>query len=226
MTRPILIFDLDGTLIDSAPDIHAACARLLEGEGEQPLAFEVIRSFIGNGVPVLIDRIIAATALDPARKDRYLAAFLEDYGAHATDLTFPYPGVIEALDAFRKDGFSLAVCTNKPEAPTLAILSALQLEGYFEGVVGGDTLADRKPDPAGLIHLRQRLGHGPVVFVGDSEVDAETALRAGVPFALFSQGYCKVPFSDLTFAGQFQHFADLRPLVFKLLAEMPVPARG
>jgi len=217
MTAPILIFDLDGTLIDSAPDIHAAAARLLVLEGREALSFETIRSFIGNGVPVLIDRIIGASGLDPARKDAYLQHFLEDYTARATDLTVPYPGVVGALEAVRDQGMALAVCTNKPEAPTLQILADLGLDHFFQAVVGGDSMDRKKPDPSGLLSLKDRLGGGPTLFVGDSEVDAQTAERAGLPFAFFTEGYCKVPAADLTFSAAFSSFGDLPLLADDLL---------
>jgi len=226
MTAPVLIFDLDGTLIDSAPDIHAAAARLLKREGEPPLSFQVIRSFIGNGVPVLIDRIIEATELDPAHKDHYLAEFLEDYGAHATDLTVPYPGVVSALEAVRDQSMSLAVCTNKPEAPTLQILADLGLDRFFTAVIGGDSLPEKKPDPSGLLFLKDHLGGGPTLFIGDSEVDAQTAERAGLPFAFFTNGYCKVPVADLAIAATFDAFDELPLLVEQILQAMAQASRS
>ncbi|WP_150524532.1 phosphoglycolate phosphatase [Roseibium sediminis] len=210
---PVLIFDLDGTLIDSALDIHAASARVLVKEGATPLSRETIRSFIGNGVPTLIDRIIAATELDPGGRERYIAAFLEDYEANATDLTVPYSEVVNVLGFFKASGYSLGVCTNKPYAPTVKILADLKLDMYFSGVVGGDTYPDKKPDPTGLLALGKELGPGPVLYVGDSEVDAETADRAGVPFFLFTEGYRKTPANELKSTAMFSRFSELPGLV-------------
>ncbi|WP_269585992.1 phosphoglycolate phosphatase [Roseibium sp. Sym1] len=215
---PILIFDLDGTLIDSAPDLHAAASRMLAAEGLPELPPETIRSFIGNGIPVLVDRIIAATALNPDDRDRLVAGFLADYQAHATDLTVPYPNVRDSLSTLKQSGHRLAVCTNKPEAPAQAILQDLGLAHFFDDLVGGDSLSSRKPDPEGLNVLRDRLGDGPVVYVGDSEVDAETARKAGVPFALFTEGYRKRQVSELPHTVSFQDFRDLPDLLESLLA--------
>jgi phosphoglycolate phosphatase len=215
---PILIFDLDGTLIDSAPDLHAAASRMLATEGLPELPPETIRSFIGNGIPVLVNRIIAATDLNPDDRDRLVAAFLADYENHATDLTVPYPNVRDSLTALKQAGHGLAVCTNKPEAPARAILQDLGLAHFFDDLVGGDSLSSRKPDPEGLNVLRDRLGGGPVIYIGDSEVDAETARNAGVPFALFTEGYRKRPVSELPHAVGFQDFRQLPDLVEGLLA--------
>lgn len=216
---PILIFDLDGTLIDSALDIHAASARLLEGQGFAPLSLEVIRSFVGNGVPTLIDRIIAATELPADGRARYIASFLEDYEAHATDLTVPYPGVVAALDAFWASGYKMGICTNKPFAPTVKILKDLDLERFFSGVVGGDSYPERKPDPTGLLALGAELGPGPVLYVGDSEVDADTAERASLPFILYTEGYRKAPVEELTVRASFSDFSKLPILVEEFLAK-------
>ncbi|GAB4533224.1 MAG: phosphoglycolate phosphatase [Roseibium sp.] len=215
--KPILVFDLDGTLIDSAPDLHAAASRLLAREGLPPLSLETVRSFIGNGVPVLVERVMAATGLETSRRDPLVEAFLEDYSAHATDLTRPYSGVPETLRELQETGYLLGVLTNKPEAPARQILADLGLEDLFDAVVGGDSLGTRKPDPAGLRHLQTELGGGPVVFVGDSEVDAETAVRAGVPFALFSEGYRKRPVSELPHHVCFASFEGLPDLIDGLL---------
>lgn len=215
---PILIFDLDGTLIDSARDLHAAAGRMLAAEGEADLPLETIRSFIGNGIPVLVDRIIAATSLSPADRDRLVAGFLADYQAHATDLTVPYPDVAATLGTLKQAGHVLAVCTNKPAAPAEGILSALGLAPFFDDLIGGDSLASRKPDPEGLICLRSRLGGGPLIYVGDSEVDAETARNSDVPFALFTEGYRKTPVEAIPHAVAFSRFSDLPDLAESLLA--------
>jgi len=214
---PILIFDLDGTLIDSAPDLHAAASRMLAAEDETPLSLSTIRSFIGNGIPVLVDRIIAATALSPEDRDRLVAGILADYQAHATDLTAPYPDVATSLTSLKQAGFALAVCTNKPAAPAQDILKDLGLAAFFDDLIGGDSLPSRKPDPEGLTLLRDRLGAGPVIYVGDSEVDAETAKNAGVPFALFTEGYHKKPVGEIPHTVSFSRFKDLPEQVANLL---------
>ena len=142
-----IIFDLDGTLVDSAPDIHAAINRMLTGEGEAPLTAAQVTGFVGNGVPVLIDRVLAAQgyAPDAARHTRWEQRFLTFYEADPAKLTQLYPGVLQALGALQAAGHSLGLCTNKPETPARHVLRAFGLDAFFDVVVGGDTLPERKP---------------------------------------------------------------------------------
>ena len=212
-----VIFDLDGTLIDSAPDIHASANVMLGQIGAEPLEYGAVKSFIGNGVPVLIDRIIAARALPQPHADLE-ALFLAHYNAHSADLTVLYPQVYEVLSALHRAGFALGVCTNKPEAPTRAILQAFDLTQFFSAVIGGDTLAVKKPDPAPLYRATTQLGRQHAVYVGDSEVDAQTATRASLPFALFTEGYRKSPVADLRHDAAFADFAELPAIIDRLLS--------
>lgn len=216
------VFDLDGTLIDSAPDIHAAANAALAIVDAPPLDFGTVRGFIGNGAGVLVDRVIVAAGLpaDPAFRDRLLAAFLERYETAVT-LTRLYPGVAAMLDRMAAEGWHLGLCTNKPEGPTRAVLRHFGLDRHFAALVGGDTLTVRKPDPAPLHAAIAALGDLPSVFVGDSEVDAETAQAAGVPFALFTGGYRKSPADALPHAVCFAHHDALPALAARML---PVPA--
>ncbi len=209
----ILIFDLDGTLIDSAPDIHAAANRMLAGEGVEPLDLPTITSFIGNGLPKLVERVMAARGMDPARHKALTQITLDHYNADATTLTRPYPGVPQALQALEAAGHRLALCTNKPEAPARAVLADLGLAGHFPVIVGGDTLAVNKPDPAPALACVEAMGGGAAAYVGDSEVDAETAQRAGLPFYLFTEGYRKSPVAALPHKAVFADFADLPALI-------------
>ena len=206
-----IVFDLDGTLIDSAPDLHAAANRLLHAEGHGGLSLKQVKSFIGNGVPVLVAKVAKAAGLDQsaASISALTARFSRDYSARSSDLTLPYPGVIAALTELRARGCQMAICTNKPEIPTQTILSAFQLDGFFQVVIGGDTFPVRKPDPKPLLAAFERLGDGPRLYVGDSEVDANTALAAKVPFALFTQGYRKTPVEDFECAFHFENFETL-----------------
>jgi phosphoglycolate phosphatase len=215
-----VIFDLDGTLVDSAPDIHAAVNRLLADVGEAALSAQTVKGFIGNGVPTLVARVLAACghAPDPARHAEWQAGFLRHYEADSATLTQLYPGVTEALSALLDEGHQLALCTNKPELPARHILRAFGLAGFFPVVIGGDSLPQRKPDPAPLLAAADGLA-GPVLFVGDSEVDAETALAAQVPFLLFTEGYRKAPVHGLPHAALFDRFSDLPAQVARLAAD-------
>ncbi|NEX48005.1 phosphoglycolate phosphatase [Rhodobacter sp. ETT8] len=204
-----LVFDLDGTLVDSAPDIHAAVARMLAGEGLPPLDLATVTSFIGNGLPKLVERVIVRVGLDMRQHPRLTKATLHHYSAASSDLTRPYPGVVAALTALQQAGHLMGVCTNKPVAPARDVLRDLGLAPFFSAVIGGDSLPVAKPDPAPLHACIAALGGGPTLYIGDSEVDAATATAAGVPFALFTEGYRKTSVADLAPLMQFSDFDDL-----------------
>jgi len=213
----IVIFDLDGTLIDSAPDICAAGNTVLALHGAAPMDLPEATGFIGSGASVLVARMIAARRLEAELHATLLAQFLERY-EDAVHLTRLYPGVLDTLDALAAAGHTLGICTNKPEAPTRAVLRHFNLTDRFAAVFGGDTLALRKPDPAPLLACHAALGGGPVLYVGDSEVDAETAQRADLPFALFTKGYRKAAIDTLPHAHAFGDFAALPAIVAASLA--------
>lgn len=215
LTQTAVIFDLDGTLIDSAPDIHAAIARTLAEEGQPPLSFDTVRGFIGNGVPVLIDRVMAARGErpDPTRRADLTARFLSQYEAASADLTTLYPGVRAALQALNDAGHPLGLCTNKPAGAARDILAAFDLLPFFAVVIGGDSLPTRKPHPEPLLATLCALKAAHGLFVGDSEVDAQTAAAAGMPFLLFTEGYRKAPVADLPHHAAFADFAMLPGLV-------------
>ena len=212
-----IVFDLDGTLIDSAPDIQMGVNLMLADEGIAPLSLEQVKSFIGNGLPHLVRLVIGATPLRIEDHARHLKQVLAHYDAVNGDQTRPYPGVVDRLDALKAAGHRLAVCTNKPEAPARDIGAKRGLT-QCEAVIGGDSLPERKPDPAPLNAAFEGLGEGPEIYVGDSEVDAETAHRAAVPFLLFTEGYHKRPLDEMPQSGRFAHFDDLSDLIDSLLA--------
>ena len=215
-----VVFDLDGTLIDSAPDLHAAAQTMLAEAGLPPVTLPQVQGFIGNGVPVLVARVLAAVGgpADPEAAAALTARFLAHYMAAPTALTRPYPGVPAALAALAAAGHPLAVCTNKPAAPARAILAAFGLDAWISEVIGGDSLPLRKPDPAPLQAAFALLG-GSGVYVGDSEVDAATAQAAGAPFLLFTEGYRKTPLAELPHRAAFADFARLPALVAEVAAE-------
>ena len=217
MSPAAVIFDLDGTLIDSAPDIHAAANRVLRSEGLEEQSFAQVRGFVGRGVPHLIRQLLTAAGHgeDDARHARMTERFIAGY-EEAVGLTLPYPGVVEALESLRAAGHALGICTNKPEAATRAVLAHLGLLAPFTVIVGGDSLPVRKPDPAPLHLAVSRLGQQKAIFVGDSEVDAETAEAAGLPFLLFTEGYRKTPVGELPQDGRFSDYAELPGLIAAL----------
>ena len=204
-----IVFDLDGTLIDSAPDIRAAANVMLAAEGAAPLDMATTISFIGNGIPKLVERAMRARGLLAADHARLTQAMLDAYDKDPATLTRLYPGLAALLPKLRADGHKLGVCTNKPLAPTRQILDIFGITGLFDVIIGGDTLPVKKPDPAPLEAAYAALGDGARLYVGDSEVDAETAERANVPFALFTEGYRKVAVEELTHVLSFDHFEAL-----------------
>ncbi len=218
-----IIFDLDGTLIDSAPDIHAASNRVLAEEGFPPLTLPEVRSFIGKGVPHLVERLLQASGEDPAgpRHAGMVASFTAGY-EDAVGLTTCYPGVEAALDDLLAQGFVLGVCTNKPLRPTQAVLRHLGLIRRFGAVLGGDSLPVRKPDPRPLLATAEALGQSQVVYVGDSEVDAETAVNANLPFVLFTSGYRNSPISVIPHNANFNSFATLVTTLVHVIGNLPV----
>lgn len=211
-----VVFDLDGTLIHSTLDIQAAVNRMLAGEGAEPLDLAAVTSFVGNGLPKLVERVMGARGLPAGEHARLTKVTLGYYSEAPSALTHPYPGVMAALTALAEAGHKMGICTNKPEAPARSILADLGLAGFFASVVGGDRLAVPKPDPA-MLHLSvAELGGGVAVFVGDSEVDAATAVAAGLPFALYTEGYRKSPVEALPHDAAFSDFAELPGLVARL----------
>ncbi len=216
-----IMFDLDGTLVDSIPDIAAAANRMLLDTDTAPLPQDTIQQFVGNGLPKLVERVILHCGLPIERHAELTQKTLTYYDAAPSDRTVPYPGVADALAQLQEMGCVLGVCTNKPETPARHILSALKLDHHFDTVFGGDTLQVRKPDPA---HLNASFdavtSAGPRLYVGDSEVDAETAQRAKVPFLLFTEGYRKTPVSEIPHSRTYDHASKLTALVNEVLNEM------
>ncbi len=182
-----VVFDLDGTLIDSLPDIAAALNHVLVAEGLAPLGTHEVRVMIGDGAKVLVQRGLAARGVVAA--PRHLAAFLRFYEADDEARTVIYPGVLAALEALREAGHPMGVCTNKPEGPARHVLSALGLGRYFRAVAGGDSLAYRKPDPRHLAAVLEALGGGPAVMIGDHENDMAAARGCKVPGIFVRWGY-------------------------------------
>jgi phosphoglycolate phosphatase len=212
LARPAaIVFDLDGTLIDSRRDITTAINRMREGYGLPPLSLDQVVRMVGEGARVLIKRAVGAE-LPAERLDEALAVYLDRYREVCLDTTRPYPGVEEML-ADLSGAFPLALLSNKGEALSRQVLEGLGLAPYFRQILGGDSLPSRKPDPAGLVLLAERLGV-PVdrlLLVGDTRVDAETARAAGCPFVLVEWGFPRP-----SGAGEIE--ADLRIAAARELA--------
>lgn len=190
----MVMIDLDGTLIDTLPDLAAAANRMLTDLGCPPWDMTHYRAWIGNGVPRFVKRALTGELQaepEPKVFERALALFSRHYGAAVSELSHPYPGVVEALERLQAQSFSLACITNKAEAFTLPLLMNLDLYKYFPLVLSGDSLPKQKPDPLPLRHACEHFGidsaHG--VLVGDSSNDVQAARAAGMPVICVTYGY-------------------------------------
>jgi phosphoglycolate phosphatase len=215
-----VLFDLDGTLVESAPTIVAAANALLREMGRRLLPHATVVGFVGQGIDRLVDRtLLASGGLPPEGPEQARARYRVIYGADPLAGTAAYPGVHAALDRLSVAGHGLAVCTQKPVAPARALLEGLGMMPPITGLTGGDSLEVLKPDPRLVEHAAAQLAPGPVVFVGDSETDAATAANAGVPFLLHLNGYRHRPLAEIPSAGAFEDWAELPSLVERILAE-------
>jgi len=190
----MVMIDLDGTLIHTAPDLAACANRMLADLGRAPAPAETVMTWIGNGVPRLVKRALTGQMMaepEAALFDKALAIFQQHYLAHVSDLSRPFPGVVAGLDRLKARGFRLACITNKAEAFTLPLLRNLDLYRYFELVLSGDSLPKQKPDPLPLRHACAHFGitaeHG--MLIGDSSNDVEAARAAGMPVICVPYGY-------------------------------------
>lgn len=191
MTQPALLFDLDGTLVDSVPDLAAAVNKLLAELGRPALSDTRIATMVGDGAAKLVERVLAASDAGGVPQHAALDRFLAFYEAEPTRLTRPYPGVPAVLAELAAAGWRLAVCTNKPERATRAVLAGLALDRFFGVVLGGDSLPARKPDPMPLLMALERLGGVPAdaAMVGDHRNDVVAARAARVPAIFARYGY-------------------------------------
>ncbi|MDE0101325.1 MAG: HAD-IA family hydrolase [Bryobacterales bacterium] len=215
----LLVFDLDGTLIDSTLDLALSVNATRANAGLGPLDVETISSYVGNGAKMLVRR-----ALGPTARERDvqlgLAFFLRYYYVHMLDNTRLYDGVEEALSEWRRTGMTMAVLTNKPERFSRDLIAGLGLGGWFAKIYGGNSFATKKPDPYGLIRIMRELGSGPseTLMVGDSSVDVLTARNAGTRCAGVLYGIRP---------GDFErHHADITVEDMRDLCGVVVPARS
>lgn len=215
MRRDVLLFDLDGTLVDSAGGIAAALTHLRAERGAGPIDRDTVRPWISLGADVLVARALDTHAREPAVDLARFRAILSDL---PTDPDCLYPQVEETLDLLARAGFAMAVITNKPEGLSRALLTDLDLARWFVTVVGGDTTPRAKPDPAPMCHALAALGARPeqAMLIGDSAVDAAAARTFAMPFLLFGGGYGAGECDPANVAGRFASFGDLPALIESL----------
>lgn len=197
--RTVFIFDLDGTLIHSAPDIADAANRLLAEYGGSHLPVGKVMNMVGGGAPKLLERAFAAAGLPMPPADEALRRFLDHYHTGPVMRTKPYPGVTNLLAALRRAGNPMALCTNKPGRATEAILQRLRWDGLFDAVVAGDDLPEKKPSPLPVLTALFLAGGSPdrALYVGDSRVDVLAARNAGLPGVVLTHGYSHGPVSAM-----------------------------
>lgn len=223
MTRPCAIFDLDGTLAHTAPDLIGAVNELLAEDGFPAMPVSVAEVTAGFGGKALLRKSfeLAERPVDEARIDALYHPFLEVYKHRIANDSHLYDGVLETLDALDAADWRIGVCTNKPEALALDLLEKLGVLHRFGSMVGADTLPVRKPDPVHLFESIERCGgmRTATVMIGDTDTDLNTARAAGVPCIMTTFGYSSVPVETLKPDAQIGHFAELMPLLTGMLPE-------
>ncbi|HFB54575.1 MAG TPA: phosphoglycolate phosphatase [Hellea balneolensis] len=215
-----IIFDLDGTLVDSAPDLHA-CANILLGEMSlPPLDLSTITGFIGHGIEPLVTQALTAAHAPQSGDDlqNSVHRFSEIYAARPAQYCQTYPGVIQALQQLKDQGLLLGICTNKAHDLARLVVDAVGLDDYCTALIGGDSCEKRKPDPEPLFETARKLGPHPFIFIGDSETDADTAKNADCPFFLHTKGYRKTPIKELYHTNIFSNWDQLIPLLSEYIS--------
>lgn len=211
--RPLLVFDLDGTLADTAGDLVSTLNAILEREGLAGIGFDEARAMVGAGARALVQRGLAAHGVkaSEARLDELFDAFLSHYEAHIADQTVLFPGVAEALDRFEEAGWAFAVCTNKIEYPSVLLLTALGVADRFRAICGKNTFAVSKPNGEALLQTIAQAGgdHRRAVMVGDSKTDIDTARNANVPVVAVDFGYTDQPVGAFKPDRIISHFDEL-----------------
>ena len=217
-----VIFDLDGTLVDTAPDLMRATNHVLEGLGRRAISMDEVRVFVGHGARALLTRGLTATGGLPENYDVEpdYQRFVEFYSGNIADGSEPFPGVVRLLERLRSEGFGLGVCTNKLEGLSVQLLDALDLSRHFGSVVGPDTLGVAKPDPRPFRETVARLGlvAPRAIMIGDSETDVLTARNAGVPVIGVPFGYTPRPVSEFGPDRMISHFDEAYEAIQDLFA--------
>ncbi|WP_234185676.1 HAD family hydrolase [Shinella sp. NM-101] len=223
MSAPLVVFDLDGTLIDTAHDLVASLNHTIGLEGLEPVGYGDLTHLVGHGGQVMIRRAFALRGreITDAELQRMLAVFVEHYADAMPGVSVPYPGLTDAMDRLAASGYRLAVCTNKMEGLARRLVDGLGLTARFSAITGGDTFAVRKPDAEHLLGTISRAEADPMrtVMIGDSLNDMLVARNAGVPSIGVPFGYSDVPVAELEPNHVIAHFDELTPdLVERLIA--------
>lgn len=224
LDRSTIVFDLDGTLVDTAPDLTNALNGVLTRRGHAPVSAETMRFCVGHGARVMIEEALRRIGAD-GDVERMLAEFLAHYEANIAAESRPYPGVVAALEALAETGATLAVCTNKRERLSRLLLQELDLMRFFTGLAGRDTFPFSKPNPAHLFGAIELAG-GPrtAIMVGDSEVDYLTAKAAHIPIVMVRFGYGPLPNDGAGPDALVDHFDELLPHLHALARRPLAPS--
>jgi phosphoglycolate phosphatase len=217
---PLLVFDLDGTLVETAPDLVATLNVVLEREGVAPVPYEKARSMVGGGARMMIERGLqfGGAQRSAAEIDEMFDAFLAHYEAHIADASHIFPGVTEALDRFAAQGWHFAVCTNKYEHGSILLLQTLGVGERFRAICGRNTFPVCKPDGRALLMTIERAGGVPqnAIMVGDSQTDIDTARNAKIPVVAVDFGYTDAPVETFSPDRVISHFDELWDAVASL----------
>lgn len=213
MAAPTIVFDLDGTLVDTAPDLIDTLNVVFAREGLPAVPYEVARNAIGGGAKAMIARGVEAEGhvVSPAKLEHMFTDFIAHYSEHLADRSRPFPGLTDALDALAARGCQFAVCTNKLERLSVLLLDQLELTNRFAAISGQDTFGIQKPDPE-ILRRTVAVAGGTLehaVMIGDSITDIRTARAAGVPVIAVDFGYSERPVADFGPDRTISHFKDL-----------------
>ncbi len=222
-----IAFDLDGTLVDSAPDLHTALSKVLAAESLPPASLDDTRTFVGQGARALIVRAFAVHKIhpEPARLDALTDAYLAAYAEDISSRSKLYPGLTAALDKLSASGATLCVCTNKRTDLSVRLLETLGLAPRFAAIVGPDIVRNRKPHPDHFVAAVRAAQGDPAraLMIGDSSNDVLSAKGAGAPIAVYAHGYTDTAPELLGADAVFGHYDDLPDLAVRMLGLQPTP---